>query len=37
MTKSKKDMKIWFRNGTKNNNSSPHMLLDNCYALRLLL
>ena len=29
--------KIWLRNGTKNNNTSSHMLLDHCYAFGLIL
>ena len=29
--------KIWLRNGTKNNNTSSHMLLDHCYAFDLSL
>ena len=29
--------KIWLRNGTKNNNTCSHMLLDHCYAFSLLL
>ena len=29
--------KIRLLNGTKNNNTSSHMLLDHCYAFRLLL
>ena len=41
MTKSKKNVKnaskIWLQNGTKNNNTSSHMLLDQCYAFGLLL
>ena len=32
-----KRIKIWLRNGTKNNNTSSHMLLDHCYAFGLLL
>ena len=41
MTMSKKDIKnaskFCLRNGTKNNNTFPHMLLDHCYAFGLLL
>ena len=40
LTKSKKTSKtrqIWLRNGTKNNNTSFHMFLDQCYAFGLLL
>ena len=29
--------KKWLRNGTKNNNTSFHMLLDHCYTFGLLL
>ena len=29
--------KIWLLNGTKNNNTSTHMLLDHCYAFGLSL
>ena len=29
--------KIWLRNGTKNNNTSSHMLLDHCYPFGLSL
>ena len=29
--------KMWFRNGTNNNNTSSHMLLDHCYAFGLSL
>ena len=28
--------KIWFRNGTKDNNTSSHMLLDHCICIRLV-
>ena len=37
MTKSKNAPKIWLQNGTKNINSSSHMLLDHCYAFVLSL
>ena len=30
-------IKNWLRNGTKNNNTSSHMLLDHCYTFGLLL
>ena len=29
--------KIWLWNGTKNNNTSSHVLLDHCYAFSLSL
>ena len=32
-----KDFDISVRDGTKNNNSSSHMLLNHCYAFGLLL
>ena len=32
-----KRVKIWLQNGTKNNNTSSHMLLDHCYAFGLSL
>ena len=31
------ESKIWLRNGTKNNNTSCHTLLDHCYEFGLLL